>query len=64
MNFSVLKTTSFWITAIPVIAGLMLSSGLVLSGTTVDHVIGWILSLAGVIGGHQLAQPAPAAPAA
>lgn len=55
MNLSVLKTTAFWLTAIPVIAGLMLSSNLVLSGSSADHLIGWILSLAGVLGGHQIA---------
>jgi hypothetical protein len=64
MNLSVLKTLGFWAAAIPVIAGLLISSGLVLDGSTVDQVIGWILALGGVIGGQKLAAPAPVEPPA
>lgn len=58
MNLSVLKSLGFWATAIPVIAGLMISSGLVLDGSSVDQGIGWVLSILGVLGGHKL-QAAP-----
>jgi hypothetical protein len=64
MNLSVLKTTGFWVTAVTVIAGLMISSGLVLDGSKVDMIIGWIMSIAGVLGGHQLAAPKAAEPTA
>lgn len=57
MNLSVLKTAAFWVTAIPVIAGLLISSGLVLDGSAVDQVIGWILAIAGAFGGHKIAAP-------
>lgn len=58
MNTSILKSPAFWLTAITTICGLLMTSGLVLSGSTVDHVIGWILALAGVVGGHSAVAPA------
>lgn len=57
MNLSVLKTLRFWLTAIPTLVGLALTSGLVLHGTTVDQVVGWVLAIVGILGGHSL--PAP-----
>lgn len=57
MNLSVLKTTAFWISAVTVITGLMISSGLVLDGSVGETVIGWIVAIAGVFGGHKLAAP-------
>lgn len=63
MNLTVLKSTGFWVSAVTVIAGLLISSGLVLEGTTVDMVIGWVLSIVGVIGGHKLAAPPTEPPA-
>lgn len=62
MNLSVLKTKAFWLSAVAVIGGLMLSSGLVLDGSMLDKALGWILSIVGILGGHQLAAP-PAPPA-
>lgn len=64
MNLSVLKTLGFWVAAIPVIAGLMISSGLVLDGSTVDQIIGWVLALGGVIGGQKLVTAPTEPPAA
>lgn len=55
MNLTVLKSTGFWVSAVAVVAGLMLSSGLVLDGSMVDQAIGWILSIVGVLTGHKLA---------
>ena len=60
MNLSVLRTKAFWLTVIPTLAGLALTTGLVLDGTVVDTVLGWALAILGVLGGHALAAPKPA----
>lgn len=57
MNLSVLKSKGFWVSAVSVVAGLMISTGLVLDGSSVDTAIGWILSIVGVFGGHKLVAP-------
>jgi len=64
MNTAILKSPAFWITAITSIIGLLAAQGVVLSGSAVDHVFGWVLALAGVIGGHSAVTPAIAAPPA
>ena len=63
MNLTVLKSPAFWITAIGAIVGLLISSGVVLSGSTVDHVLAYVIALVGALGGHTLA-PGPTPPAA
>jgi hypothetical protein len=57
MNSAILKSPAFWLTAITTICGLLMSQGLVLSGSTLDHIVGWILALAGVVGGHSAVTP-------
>jgi hypothetical protein len=64
MNLSVLKTLGFWVAAIPVVAGLLIAQGVVLDGSTVDQIIGWVLALGGVLGGQKLVTPAPTEPPA
>lgn len=63
MDLKVLKSPGFWITAVTAIIGLLVSSKVVLSGSTVDQVFGWILTIVGVVGGHQVALPKADAPA-
>lgn len=55
MNWEVLKSLGFITSLITAIAGLLVTQGAVLSGTTIDHVIGWIVALLGAVGGHHLA---------
>ncbi len=68
MNLTVLKSTGFWITLVTTLVGLFISSGVVLSGSTIDQVLGYILALGGALGGHHVAATGasadPAAPAA
>ncbi len=57
MNLSVLKTLKFWLTAVPTLIGLALTTGLVLDGSQTQTVLGWVLAVAGVLGGHALPTP-------
>lgn len=54
MNWTVLRSFGFIVDLIATVAGLLVAQGAVLSGSTADHVIGWILAVAGAVGGHQL----------
>lgn len=66
MNTQILKSTGFWVTVVTTVVGLLVTQGVVLSGSSLDSVLGWVMSLAGVVGGHHIAATAqlPAAPAA
>jgi len=55
MNTSIFKTLAFWLSAIPVLIGLLMAQGAVLSGSTVDHILGTVMAILGVIGGHNVA---------
>lgn len=64
MNLSVLKSPGTWVTLLSAVLGLLVSNGVILSGSTTDTVIGYVLALAGALTGHMIALPsAPAAPA-
>jgi hypothetical protein len=60
-NVAILKTPGFWVNLVASILGLLMASGIVLSGSTLDQILGGIVSVVGILGGHTLA--APAAPA-
>ena len=65
MNTAVLKSPGFWIALIAALAGLLINQGVILSGSTLDTVLSYVLTLAGVLTGHMVSMPAaPAAPAA
>lgn len=61
MNTSVLKSFGFWISVLTAIAGLLVSQGVILSGSTVDMIVGWVVTLIGTLGGHHVAAKATTA---
>lgn len=62
MNLTVLKSSAFWISAVTAVIALLVSSGAILSGSTVDHVVAYVVALLGAVVGHSNAPaPAPAA---
>lgn len=63
MNLTVLKSTSFWITAVSAIVALLLTSGVILSGSTVDHVMAYVVAILGAVTGHSMQSTAAPAPA-
>lgn len=64
MNTALLRTTGFWLNLIATLAGLLLASGVVLSGSGVETVIGYLVSVIGVLGGHSMQLNAAATPPA
>ena len=64
MNTAVFKSLAFWLSAVPVLIGLLVTQGVVLSGSTLDHVLGTLLAIIGVVGGHQVAAGPAVPPAA
>ena len=64
MNLTVLKSPAFWISAVSAVLALLVSSGVVLSGSSVDHVIAYVVALLGALGGHSLASGPTTPPAA
>jgi hypothetical protein len=64
MNTSILKSSAFWITAIGAIVSLLISQGVILSGSTLDHVLAYAVALIGALIGHSTAAPASTPPAA
>lgn len=56
MNTSVLKTLGFWVALITSMLGVVLSQHVVLEGSTLSAIIGWLMTFGGAIGtGHQVA---------
>jgi hypothetical protein len=67
MNTSALKSYKLWIAVATAIAGVLLSQGVFLEGSTVSQIVGWILTFVGAGStGAQVKAPAeePAAPTA
>lgn len=54
MNLSVLTSLGFIMSLLTTTAGLLTSQGVILSGSTADHVVGWIVAIVGAIAGHQV----------
>ncbi len=63
MNLSILKTSGFWLTAIPTLLALLVTSGVVLNGSLEAQIGGWILAILGIVTGHTV-QAAPGGVAA
>lgn len=61
MNLTVLKSSAFWISAVTTVIALLISSGAILSGSAVDHVVAYVIAILGALTGHSVANPAPAA---
>ena len=56
MNTTVLKTFGFWAALAVSICGVLLSQHVVMDGSTLAAVLGWILTFGGSAGaGHQIA---------
>jgi hypothetical protein len=59
MNKEPLKTFGFWGAIIVAVLGVLLSQGVVVEGSTVFTIVGWLMSLIGSIGaGFKLGKPA------
>ena len=54
MNLSVLTSLGFIMSLLTTIAGLLTSQGVIPSGSSADHIVGWIVAILGVIAGHQV----------
>ncbi len=61
MDLSLLKSPGVWISMITAILGLLVSQGVILSGSTLSMVVGWVVALLGSIGGHHVAASATSA---
>lgn len=56
IDISVLKTKGFWVSLVVSVLGVVLSQHLVLEGSTLAAVIGWLLTFGGSMAtGHQVA---------
>jgi hypothetical protein len=55
MNWTILKSAGFITSFITAVSGLLVAQGVVLSGSTVDHVLGYVVAILGAVGGHHLA---------
>jgi hypothetical protein len=64
MNLTILKSPGLWIGLITAVVGLLVSQGVILSGSSVDMVIGYVVAILGAIGGHHVAALPAATPAA
>lgn len=70
MNTAILKSPGFWISALSAIVALLVAKGVILSGSTIDQVLSFVVALAGQLVGHtvgsSVTSPAtpPAPPAA
>lgn len=61
MDTSVLKKPALWVAVVVALAGVAMSQGLIMEGSTPAEVIGWIMAVLGTFfGGKTSAQPAPA----
>ena len=55
MNTAVFKTLGFWVALVTSSLGVLLSQHVVMDGSTLAAVIGWIMTFGGSVGaGHQL----------
>ncbi len=54
MNLSLLKTLGPYISLISGLLATLVASGLVLSGSTLAQVLTLLVSILGVLGGHQV----------
>lgn len=55
MNWAILKSVGFITSFITAVMGLLVTQGVVLSGSTPDHVLGYAIAILGALGGHHLA---------
>ncbi len=61
MNTEILKKVSFWVAVATTLAGLAISQGLVVEGSTPSEIIGWIMTIIGSFGGGKVAATTPPA---
>lgn len=58
MNLSVIRNYRFWIAVVAAVLGVSLSQGIIVEGSTLYSVVGWVLTVIGTgFGGAQLAGP-------
>ena len=63
MSTKPLKTIAFWISLISALAGLLVAQGVVLHGSTLDVVAGYLVTILGIFGGHTAAAAQATSPA-
>lgn len=51
VNTSVLKSVGFWAAVVSTVVGVLVSQHVVVDGSTLSNVFGWLLTIAGTIGG-------------
>ncbi len=61
MNTEILKKVSFWVALVVALAGIAVSQGLVVEGSTPATVIGWIMAMIGSFGGGKVVATTPPA---
>lgn len=61
MNTDILKKPSFWVAVVVALAGIAVSQGLVVEGSTPASILGWVMTIIGsFLGGKTTATlPAP-----
>jgi prepilin signal peptidase PulO-like enzyme (type II secretory pathway) len=55
MNTDVLKKPTFWAAVVVALAGIAVSQGLIVEGSTYSEVIGWIMTIVGSFFGGKTA---------
>lgn len=60
MNLAALKSIKVWIGLVVAIAGVLVAQGVVVEGSTISEVVGWVVALlgSGAAGGSAAALPA------
>lgn len=61
MNTEILKKVSFWVAVAVALAGLAVSQGLVVEGSTPSEIVGWIMTIIASFGGGKVAAGTPPA---
>jgi hypothetical protein len=47
LNTGLLKSPTLWVTVVAAILGILLSQGVIVSGSTLAQIAGWVLTLLG-----------------
>lgn len=56
MNTSILKSLGFWVATAIALLGVLVSQHVIVDGSTISTVVGWVMTLLGSAGaGHQAA---------
>lgn len=61
MNTSLLRSPGLYISIASAILGLLVSQGVLTSGSGIDQVLGYLIAIGGVLTGHGVAAPSTTA---